>query len=114
MFYRYTQNRSGGFFIVDEQAGIGPLVWVEAASAREADDRAKTIGIYFNGCDSGEDCECCGDRWEPAWEGDSQDEIHVDVSRDFTCHDRVYFHLSDGSILRLGMNSVLRDMPCRA
>lgn len=115
MFYLYDQNNSGGFFIIDEPAGIGPKVWVEANTAHEANDRAKTIGIYFNGCDSGEDCECCGDRWWPAWEDeDGSDSIFIDHDWHFNWHDRVYVHLSDGSILRVGPNPDLVDMPCRA
>lgn len=110
MFYHYRQNNSGGSFIIDEEAGIGPRVWIEADSASEANARAKTIGIYFNGCDSGEDCECCGDRWEPAWEG--EDAVRIDFSWDFIWHDRVYVHRNDGSILRLSENLEDGDLPC--
>lgn len=40
---------------------------VEADSATEADERAERAGAYFNGCESGMDCECCGDRWSRAY-----------------------------------------------
>lgn len=113
MFYSYRQNNSGGFFITDENAGLGPRVLIEASSAHEANDRAKTIGIYFDGCDSGEDCECCGDRWDRAWETDGVNVIQVDVDWDFLWHDRVYVHLKDGSILRLSENPEDGDLPCR-
>ena len=60
-FYSYRQNNSGGFFLKP-----AVTVNVEASSAAEADEIAVTHGLYFNGCDTGDDCNCCGDRWYPA------------------------------------------------
>ena len=68
MFYTYEQNNSGGRFATDEKAGIGTTVIVEAISAMHANTRAVNIGLYFNGCDEGIDCNCCGDRWSVAYE----------------------------------------------
>ena len=62
-FYTFNQNNSGGLFEHDESAGIGYSVAIEATSAKDALRRAEDIGIYFNGCDAGLDCSCCGDRW---------------------------------------------------
>jgi hypothetical protein len=62
-FYTFSQNNSGGSFDHDAKAGIGYCVCVEATSPDEAVARAERIGVYFNGCDSGMDCPCCGDRW---------------------------------------------------
>jgi len=67
MFYRYSQNNSGGSFIFDEDAGITHHVVIEADSARVADEIAEEIGIYFDGCQSMRDCPCCGDRWYSAY-----------------------------------------------
>jgi hypothetical protein len=59
MFYTYSQNNSGGSF-------IGPyFVIVEADSARQANSIAQDHGVYYDGVEFGDDCECCGDRWEP-------------------------------------------------
>lgn len=57
-FYTFDQNDSGGSF-------DGPThVIVEADSADHANERAQDVaGIYFDGCDTGTDCSCCGDRW---------------------------------------------------
>lgn len=66
-FYTYDQNNSGGAFDFDADAGIAHYVIVEAASSDDADERAERIGIYFDGCDDGRDCDCCGDRWYRAW-----------------------------------------------
>lgn len=62
-FYTYDQNNSGGSFTVDEKAGICIIVVIEAADADHANARAEDIGLYFDGCDKGMDCDCCGDRW---------------------------------------------------
>lgn len=62
MFYTYNQNNSGGIFIVDKR--VGQYVIIEAKNHKEADKLAEEkAGIYFDGCETGEDCECCGDRW---------------------------------------------------
>lgn len=64
-YFEFNQNNSGGSFEVDEKAGIGHSVIIEANNAIHANAIAENIGIYFNGCDSGSDCPCCGDRWDP-------------------------------------------------
>ena len=61
MFYTFSQNNSGGGFVVNDN--VAEYVIIEADSCEEADDKAEEIGIYFNGCDDGQDCSCCGDRW---------------------------------------------------
>lgn len=63
MFYEYNQNNSGGSFFSDDLRGISHIVIIEADSPNQADAKAEDIGLYFNGCDSGMDCDCCGDRW---------------------------------------------------
>lgn len=57
-FYTYTQNNSGGTFI-----GPAHYVIVEAMSMDDAETIAEKNEIYFDGCDNGHDCSCCGDRW---------------------------------------------------
>lgn len=72
MWFMYHQNNSGGAF-------YGPhFVIVEANSAREADARAEEHGVYFDGVDSGADCDCCGDRWCRAYsyEGEQEPQIY--------------------------------------
>lgn len=59
MWYSFRENNSGGKF-------LGPYneIWVEAESAEEANRIAvDEFEIYFDGCESGIDCSCCGDRW---------------------------------------------------
>lgn len=72
-FYEFRQNNSGGSFDHDEADGIGWLVVVEAHDADHANARAKRIGLYFNGCASGRDCDCCGDRWSSVDETDGSE-----------------------------------------
>lgn len=74
MFFNYDQNNSGGSFIEDHASGISHFVIVEADSAVEANEIAKSAGVYFDeyNYETGEysyDCECCGARWSEAWDG---------------------------------------------
>jgi hypothetical protein len=69
-FYTFIQNNSGGRFEVDEKAGIGTTVIIEAIDLPHAQSRAEQIGLYFDGCERGLDCSCCGDRWYTPWEDD--------------------------------------------
>jgi len=62
-FFTFGLNNSGGSFDHDAAAGIGCDVCIEAVDAEDALARAEQIGLYFNGCDDGRDCPCCGDRW---------------------------------------------------
>jgi hypothetical protein len=63
MFYTYNQNNSGGKFHFNEEDGITHIVIIEADDVIEANFKAESVGIYFNGVEEGRDCECCGDRW---------------------------------------------------
>jgi len=63
-FFTYRQNNSGGSFVENEHVNI--FVIIEADSAKQADNKAKSIDIYFDGCENGTDCHCCGDRWSRA------------------------------------------------
>ena len=64
VWFEFRQNTSGSYY-------IGPTeVWVEADDYMEANERAEREGIvYFDGVDSEQDCECCGDRWSRTWKG---------------------------------------------
>jgi hypothetical protein len=70
-FFLFMQNNSGGSFDVNET--VAHNVIIEAYSANDANARAEDIGIYFNGCDTGADCSCCGDRWYEAEDHDGTD-----------------------------------------
>ena len=58
-FYIFDQNNSGGYW----DKVLGYVVIIEAETPEKANEKAEEIGIYFDGVESGEDCECCGDRW---------------------------------------------------
>lgn len=64
-FYTFNQNNSGGHFDYDPETGVGYRVAIEATNAKDALRRAEDIGIYFNGCETGMDCPCCGDQHPP-------------------------------------------------
>lgn len=65
-WYKFDQNNSGGSFRMNED--VAHYVFIQAYSAKEANHLAENIGIYFDGCREGRDCDCCGDRWGPAHE----------------------------------------------
>jgi len=70
-FYEFSQNNSGGSFDVDND--VCRRLFIEATNAEQANRIAQDLGVYFNGCDSGMDCSCCGDRWYEADEYDAVD-----------------------------------------
>lgn len=72
-FYEYMQNNSGGSFSKSEQDGICEYVIIEALNVEQANTRAEDIGLYFDGCNNGNDCPCCGDRWYRAYESDGSE-----------------------------------------
>jgi hypothetical protein len=68
MFFEFHQNNSGGSF--DYGGDVSEHVIIEADSPEEANAIAENHGIYFDGVYKDMDCECCGNRWYPKWEGD--------------------------------------------
>ncbi len=58
MWYSYDQNNTFGTF----ELGVMKF-HIEAETPEQADLIAEQQGVYFDGCDNGHDCECCGDRW---------------------------------------------------
>lgn len=78
MFYTFNQNNSGGSFVFDGSAGISHYVIIEESDARRADFEAEDIGLYFNGCASGRDCSCCGDRWSKTYDLDGSEIPEID------------------------------------
>jgi hypothetical protein len=71
-FFHFSQNNPGGSFDINET--VAHHVIIEAYDALDANTRAMEIGIYFNGCDTGADCSCCGDRWSEQWREDNGDD----------------------------------------
>lgn len=108
-FYLFYQNNSFGRFEESEEGGISIYVIIEAGNAQDADGRAESIGIYFDGCESGIDCPCCGDRWHPADDSDGQAQPKVydrlvTGPRDekltrWTGGPEVYVHYADGQMV---------------
>jgi len=68
-FYEFNQNNSGGSFQVNDK--VCHRLFIEADTPDEATEIAEGLGVYFNGCDDGMDCPCCGDRWYPLYRDDA-------------------------------------------
>lgn len=60
-FYEFGQNNSGGSFVTDKN--LCHRIVIEAYSEEAAIAKAEEFGCYWDGCDAGMDCPCCGDRW---------------------------------------------------
>jgi hypothetical protein len=60
-FFEFSQNNSGGHWDVNDK--LTHRLYIESHSEKEATRFAEDLGVYFNGCEDGMDCECCGDRW---------------------------------------------------
>lgn len=109
-FYCYRQNNSGGCFDLDDNRGIGETVWIEATSPEHANQRAEFIGIYFDGVNKGEDCDCCGDRWWPTCSLDTNeipmyyDTPIYETNNDYGFSTRSYVHMMDGRIIGMKWN----------
>lgn len=57
-FFTFNQNNSGGIFRGPE------YIIIEAKDESQAFEIAEnSTEIYFDGCEKGMDCDCCGDRW---------------------------------------------------
>lgn len=73
MFYAYPQTNSAGRFI--QTADLAAFVIIEAISCEDADERAESLGIYFDGVVNGKDCRCCGDRWTRTTRGTDEPRV---------------------------------------
>lgn len=103
MFYTFVQNNTYGKF-------IGPhVVIVEAASANEANAKAEstTNVVYFDGCQEGEDCYCCGDRWSRVddYEGTTLPELWGEKVTDRSGYGATY------SVRVIALNGIVVDYP---
>lgn len=67
-FFEFNQNNSGGSFVVDDK--VCHILLIEADSNDDASDIAEGLGVYYDGCESGIDCDCCGDRWNFPWDSE--------------------------------------------
>jgi hypothetical protein len=104
-FYEFRQNNSGGSFAVDDN--VAHSVYIEAEDADRANEIALEKGLYFNGVDTGQDCNCCGDRWYPT-DDDEYNIIEVVNSHEIFSYayekvekgifgDKAFIHFLDGS-----------------
>jgi hypothetical protein len=107
-WYRFGQNNSGGVYT--ETDDLDAVVFVEAPSAREANTVAQTLGIYFNGCADGYDCDCCGDRWYST--NETWAESRAELLEEFGTseHESYRFHPWGAPVLR----SLISLLPDRA
>lgn len=102
-FFCFDQNNSGGRFVRTD--ALDDDVIIEAPDVKSATEKALTIGIYFDGCDDGQDCPCCGDRWSEPWrdEGTAAPEVYGEVVTDLSSEREpekrsIVVHYADGTV----------------
>jgi hypothetical protein len=69
--FTYRQNNSFG----EWAPGMPKILKVTAESVEEADSKAESLGVYFDGCEKGIDCPCCGDRWYRSFGADDNEDV---------------------------------------
>lgn len=99
LFYTFSQNNSGGYFVTSDEHGIGEYVSVQGTSKADALHRFDLIGQMVDGFH--EYCECCGERWStwspeagevPTMYGEPLSELES------SCFRKKYFvHMLDGT-----------------
>ena len=101
-FWHYSQNNSGGYFVVDEKNGVCEEVIIEAKNTTEAWKRLKKIGSKTEGFFSF--CDCCGKRWynfDNEFAGTSEPMIYgvpINQVKKGAYRKNCFIHYSDGKI----------------
>lgn len=60
-FFTFSQNNSGGYFVSNDEYGVGSWMIIEAQNEDEAIAIRDRIGENVSGFHSY--CPCCGERW---------------------------------------------------
>lgn len=98
-WFQFRQMNSDGYYIIDEERGIGHQVWVEAPDDWEANTKARQVGLL-----SLPYCECCGPRFYSVSEWDAEEEAKVEEPSDFHIHrygeQITFLHYSDGRTVK--------------
>ncbi len=61
-FWHFSQNNSGGIFVIDEKNGVCEDIIIEAQNPKEALSKLSNIGDRVIGF--WDFCSCCGERWD--------------------------------------------------
>ena len=80
-WFNYIQNNTGGRW--DKYVKI----YVEAIDYKHANSivtELDEVDVYFDGCDLGIDCSCCGDRWYPNSEWDTGENCITDEEKKYS------------------------------
>ena len=98
-FYVFNQNNTGGNFVFTPNA-LSHWVIIEAMSADAANAKLEQLGGYFDGCDDGLDCSCCGDRWYRCDENDGENEPMIYNEIHWMGENpEAFIHYLDGSVV---------------
>lgn len=91
MFFRYSQNNSGGYYIAEDSvAGVGRVIVVEAENAAQSNERFESIRQAYGEDSFDAYCECCGYRWYNQYDGNGTEHPRKEQG--------AYVHYLDGRI----------------
>lgn len=93
MFLTMRQNNSGGYYITNDDLGVGENIIIECDDIIDAEVRFKRIAKnYGNGFY--DFCSCCGKRWSDFEWKDESDLTEYPES----WSDNAYIHYKSGNI----------------
>lgn len=103
VFAHFTQNNSGGYFLINEEKGIGHHIIVEGLDINDVRRRVEEITEDFS-----ENCSCCGERWDTLiWQDEltSSPNIYMKPIQEYLNETNLYIkdiyvfvHYIDGTI----------------
>jgi len=101
LFYTFSQNNSGGYFVEDNKRGVCEYVIVEAESALAAIQKLSVIGEDVDNFWSY--CSCCGERWSDYMEDEDGKDVPsiynepVSTLNADSFRSRCFVHYADGT-----------------
>jgi hypothetical protein len=98
-YVHINQNNSGGYFIEDEELGVGSDLIIECYNEKDLRERFKIIGKKYDDKHGegafDEYCSCCGTRWSLCW---IKLEDEIPELEKGTFRDGYYIHRLDESV----------------
>ena len=106
MFYTFSQNNSGGYFVENEKYGIGEYVIIEESTPELAFKKLMSFDSVIKGFLHS--CRCCGDRWfNKPIDSSENPEIwgeNVYESYSSSCMEKCFIHRLDETIEKIIFN----------
>ena len=95
-YYLLNQNNSGGYFITDDNLGIGENIIIEARNYQDVLNKIQKFNSKYKGFF--EYCSCCGERWYYDEDYFEEAPFEIDLGIYYYESDTIYVHYLDGTI----------------